>query len=440
MRTLQAAFVAVSMGTMLPQCGDTQVGNPFKDLEVCPTAGEFQTIQSAITAAESGATIRVCPANYAENLIIDKSITIESTGEPFTLQAPDLDAVVISGAVAVTLRALRIDAPTRVGVMASTARVTLEDVAIDALDGADDDAAAAIRCDACVLDLMRTCISNIDGLGIWANRAEVFAEGLELSDLSNMGLAGIDSALALGDLSIERATIAGIAIFGGSVAATGMTAVQETRATQGGIGGDGIVITDTGAEVPVDFAALTAQDNERLGVLVSGAVDGVVRGGVLAENNRGGFIAQNQTVFVLNAVTIERNTHVGVQALSAELRLENAPVTDTEGGELLGGGGLIETGDGLVGLAGARITVDAVQLDRNARSGILLDGAETRLDSGLEASSSRNNGLGAVFQNGATGPEPALLIVEDNVEPEQRIEVDDERLPMVREALMTVMP
>ncbi len=45
-------------------------------LDVCPTGGNFTTIQAAINAASAGDTIKLCDARFVENIVIDKDLTL----------------------------------------------------------------------------------------------------------------------------------------------------------------------------------------------------------------------------------------------------------------------------------------------------------------------------------------------------------------------------
>ena len=44
----------------------------------CPTAA-YTAIQAAVNAAKSGDVIRVCPGTYREQVVIDKSLSVEAT-------------------------------------------------------------------------------------------------------------------------------------------------------------------------------------------------------------------------------------------------------------------------------------------------------------------------------------------------------------------------
>jgi len=52
------------------------------------TDGQYKTIQQAVNAATSGDTIRVAPGTYAENVVVDKSLTITAaSGQPIVQAA-----------------------------------------------------------------------------------------------------------------------------------------------------------------------------------------------------------------------------------------------------------------------------------------------------------------------------------------------------------------
>lgn len=43
----------------------------------CIAGTQYSTIQNAVDAAPSGSTIKVCPGGYAEQVVIDKPLTLE---------------------------------------------------------------------------------------------------------------------------------------------------------------------------------------------------------------------------------------------------------------------------------------------------------------------------------------------------------------------------
>jgi parallel beta-helix repeat protein len=64
------------------------------------TSGQFKTIAEAVNAAHPGDTIVVAPGNYAENIVIDKPLTIQSQGSGSTVTAadPSKDVLQLQGA------------------------------------------------------------------------------------------------------------------------------------------------------------------------------------------------------------------------------------------------------------------------------------------------------------------------------------------------------
>ena len=73
-------------------------------LEVCATGGTHTTIQAAVDAATSGDTINVCAGTYAENVIINKNITLlgpnsaisPNSADPLTLNASRVAEAIVS--------------------------------------------------------------------------------------------------------------------------------------------------------------------------------------------------------------------------------------------------------------------------------------------------------------------------------------------------------
>jgi nitrous oxidase accessory protein NosD len=85
----------------------------------CGKAGH-PTIQSAVTAAAPGDLIIVCGGRYAENVVVDRSVTIQGQGDPTVVPAGE-DANVDSSAATPLQIAFRVDADD----------VTIRDLTVD---------------------------------------------------------------------------------------------------------------------------------------------------------------------------------------------------------------------------------------------------------------------------------------------------------------------
>src|SRR3989344_8283596 len=66
-------------------------------ISVCKSGCQYSTIQSAVTAAQTGDTINVSPGAYAETVTINKVITLQ--GQPFDANNPKNNQVLINGQV-----------------------------------------------------------------------------------------------------------------------------------------------------------------------------------------------------------------------------------------------------------------------------------------------------------------------------------------------------
>jgi hypothetical protein len=74
----------------------------------------YNSIQAAVTASSAGDTIIVCPGGYAEQVTVDKNLTL--TGSSATIQAPgtltgDLNIVDITNAATVTMSDFTVSGP-----------------------------------------------------------------------------------------------------------------------------------------------------------------------------------------------------------------------------------------------------------------------------------------------------------------------------------------
>jgi hypothetical protein len=79
-RTLRAfAVCAVLAGCLIG------AGSAWAHKTVCSTGCAYSSIQSAINAASPGATITIGPGSYTENLVVNKSVTLDGSGKNTTI-------------------------------------------------------------------------------------------------------------------------------------------------------------------------------------------------------------------------------------------------------------------------------------------------------------------------------------------------------------------
>ena len=67
-----------------PKKATLVVGN---DKTVCPSA-QYSTIQEGVNAAATGETIEVCPGTYAEQVTIEKSLTLAGDNGAIVVPGP----------------------------------------------------------------------------------------------------------------------------------------------------------------------------------------------------------------------------------------------------------------------------------------------------------------------------------------------------------------
>ena len=147
----QAAYLLVGLGA-LSGCGGDDCSYPAAPpgageiVHVCAGAEDgdgsadepYGSISEGIAAAGSGATILIAAGAYAENVAINKSLTLVGSSDPSTaaaaaavVEAPAPYAIRIEGEHSVTLQGLRIVQPSGAGIWASNgAEVVIEGTAV----------------------------------------------------------------------------------------------------------------------------------------------------------------------------------------------------------------------------------------------------------------------------------------------------------------------
>ena len=69
-RTLAMLAVSLAAAASVPAKAQIVVGQ-------CVGTSPYNTIQSAVNAAASGSTIKVCPSGYPEQVVIEKPLTLQ---------------------------------------------------------------------------------------------------------------------------------------------------------------------------------------------------------------------------------------------------------------------------------------------------------------------------------------------------------------------------
>jgi parallel beta-helix repeat protein len=181
----------------------------------CPTAG-YTKIQDAINAAPAGATIRICPGTYQEQISVTKSLTLRG----------DNGAVVIPGTVvANTTSLVSPNAPlAAVILVADTENVTISSLTVDGVNNSISgcgpglvgiffrNASGTIR-NAAVRNMKLAALLNgcQSGLGIFVQSgngqmSSVKVEGSSVHDFQKNGITGNESGTKV---EIDRNSVTG---------------------------------------------------------------------------------------------------------------------------------------------------------------------------------------------------------------------------------------
>lgn len=114
---------------------------------VCASGGSYSTIQSAINAAASGATITICAGTYKERLTVSKSVTLDGAGATTVLDANKSgSAVTLTGGASLTLKDMKLTNARTSGVSCSSSTLSASNVSFVSNKGSYGGAIYAKSC------------------------------------------------------------------------------------------------------------------------------------------------------------------------------------------------------------------------------------------------------------------------------------------------------
>jgi parallel beta-helix repeat protein len=265
----------------------------------CPTAG-FTKIQDAVNAAPAGATIRVCPGTYPEQVSISKTLTLRG----------DNGAVLLPSNMAANTTSLVTSAPiAAVVLVADTERVTLDNLTVDAanngITGCGPDlmgiyfrnASGKITNVAVRNTKLPTSLNGCQsGLGIFVQSANgtmsrVEVDGSSVHDFQKNGITGNETGT---EITISRNAIAGL----------GPTDGAAQNGIQVGFGARGTIESNSVSNLVwspcISVATCTATAT---GVLIFNSDDVTVQNNVVGDTQGGIYVQgghgeiQNNTIF-----------------------------------------------------------------------------------------------------------------------------------------------
>ena len=295
---------ASAVGTVLKADDDDSHRGPTllvdDDKVQCPTAG-FSRIQDAVNAAPAGATIRVCPGTYQEQVSITKSLTIRA----------DNGAVVIpSNVVANTTSLVSPNAPiAAVILVADTDHVTLRNLTVD---GADNgiagcspnligiyfrNASGEIK-NAAVRNMkLATSLNGCQsGLGIFVqsgngSTSRVLVEGSSVHDFQKNGITGNEAGT---EVEIHRNGVTGV----GPTTGAAQNGIQVGFGATGTVDGNSVANLIWSPCTSVSTCAAVAT-----GILIFDSDDVTLTGNSVSETQGGIYVqgghceVQGNTIF-----------------------------------------------------------------------------------------------------------------------------------------------
>ena len=426
-------------GTVLHVATSCQVETPDGS-----ASRPYSTISEALETAESGTVIVVAPGTYAENLTITTDgIAILGSSDPddsdkagIILQSPDPTASITAfGASDVLLRGFDIQSPIVAGVWVVGGSATVEGSRIsDAQADADGQFGFGILGTAEVgIILQRTAItgSAMTGVLIQDGKGTISITDCTLSDNGRGGirLENIPDGATISGNQLTSNLELGIGVFSGVGIILQNNGVHDTQGDQGGVA-DGIVVAELKDGEGTPFGASeveiggdpgkgdghlgnTVTGSERIGVLISGDVAGIILqneasvsgfAGIWLQKGAGGMDGISVTGNMVTdnsflGISVGAGTYADIQANT---------ITDTEEGQFIDPKsiGTIQMGDGIGVFDGASATIRSNIISFNARAGILGDGLDM---SGCEIADNTFEGNGngdIVLQNvGVTAAE-----------------------------------
>ncbi len=231
---------------------------------VCATGGTYATIQSAINAASSGATITICAGTYKERLTVSKSLTLDGAGATTVLDANKSgSAITLTGGASLTLKDVKVTNARTAGVNCTSSTLTASNVSFVSNKGSSGGGIYA-----------KSCALSISASAFTTNTASSRGGGIYAESCSGTASGNTFSG--------NKASSKG----GGVAAKTGtLTLSGNTFTDNAGSSGGGVYTEDDG-----DITGNTFSSNDAVyhgGGVYSEAGDGDYTGNTFSDNYAG---------------------------------------------------------------------------------------------------------------------------------------------------------
>ena len=398
-------------------------------------ARPFCRVTDALDSLEPDRTpvaLLLAGATYPERVLIDREATWivgASEGRGPRLE-PQQDGAALLFDRATDVHVLHVDIGATRGeaVHIRGGSVRLVGVEIDGVSAVDAERPGhGIQVqDGARLQATDVAVANASGVGVLVDGSTLDATDLVVTGAEAGGVRLQRAA----DADLTRPVLSDCRVFGlgvyGSQVEVSDGAIRGTR--RSGIeGGDGVVVAPRAGESGRGEARLKGtrvEDNARLGVLVDDVAEARFEAVVVANNTRGGLWAQHleRPVMLIDS-EILGNHVAGVAAVEgAAVEIEGGRVADTLAGLAASDGAVAEeVGDGLLALAGGRISANGTDVLRTFRAALFVDAAAGRIDGGNVAAAR----YGVVVQNDGDGVlDPATVDVDElRIEPPEPLAV-----------------
>jgi len=413
----------------------------------CPAEGAdgsvahpFAKIGDAIAKAGTGAAILIAPGTYAENVLVDKDISLVGSSNGAApekagavIDAPNDTAVSVSAGTAL-IRGLRIVNAGHAGILVDGAAVTIEGCRVEGtrFDSMNIGVGVAVKNNGSII-LQNSAVTSSAGPGVFVRDAGaiILQNQIDQNQEGGVRLEHASTEVRIEGNELNKNARLAIGVFSSSAIILQNT-ISETQLDEAGVG-DGIIESDLiDAATMTSFGPsnITAKDNQigssgRVGILCSG----LMAQGIILQHNtltssgsmasitskatfgagvwlQAGAGSDMTSVIEDNTITGSKFVGLGLSGDTHGIILQNNTITETTLEMTLAGAQEIQIGDGINLFKGASAKITGNNnASKNGRFGIILDGANGGATT-ISGNMFNDNGqYGIILQNQPNAPD-----------------------------------